>query len=202
MNFFSKYEGISYSRAVFFTKNTLAILSVLLLILVVALPYFNPSLQRITLVMEQVGMKTEKEKTVMQNPRLEGIDENHQPYQINALEAAQIDKNKMLLTSPSGELMQKDGNWISVNSMHGAFHNESRLLDLSGDVNLYTGDGYHFFSEHVKVDVKNNVVTSDVPVEVQGLIGTITAQNFLLRDRGKYLRFEKQVHVHYITKQK
>jgi lipopolysaccharide export system protein LptC len=135
--------------------------------------------------------------STMDNPRFSGVDGHDRPYVITADRAVQIRRDDKVydLTQPKGDIVQDDGRWVYVQANAGRYFQETRQLDLAGDVTLYHDKGSRLEGERARVDVVTGDVASDRPVEGYGPSGTVHAQGVHVSNNGRKLVFTGRSHM-------
>jgi len=88
------------------------------------------------------------------------------------LEAKQIqqyqDQNLMILEDVKVTYYSKDGRLFIVSGREGRFHQDSKNMELVGDVMLTSSDGYRLRTQSVSYDHSRKQVTTPDPVEIEG----------------------------------
>ncbi|MSP04876.1 MAG: LPS export ABC transporter periplasmic protein LptC [Acetobacteraceae bacterium] len=130
-----------------------------------------------------------REGNRMTNARYRGTDEHGRPYTLTAETAHQAGEGRVALVQPKGDMMTENGGWLMVQSRQGLFLQRSNQLDLSRDVMLYRADGMTLRTDAVAVDMKAGAAASASPVQMEGPLGTLDAQGFVLLDRGVVIQF-------------
>ena len=80
-----------------------------------------------------------------------------------------------------------------VRAIHGVYREDTRMLNLTGDVNLDNAEGYHFVTEHAVIDTQKNNVDGELHIEGQGPLGRIAASSYAVRDGGARVFFAGKV---------
>ena len=75
----------------------------------------------------------------------------------------------------------------------GLFDTKSQLLDLHKDIFLQSSTGYEARLSQALVDIANGTVTSDEPVDVKLLNGTLRSDRLRITEKGDVVRFEGNV---------
>lgn len=116
----------------------------------------------------------------MLNPRYTGIDRNDQPYTVTARTAKRQTGNKNVidLEQPQADITLKDGRWITVRSTAGVYNQQSEILDLAGDVNLYQDEGYEIVTETARLDLRAGTASGTDRVHGHGPTGEIESEGF------------------------
>jgi lipopolysaccharide export system protein LptC len=128
------------------------------------------------------------------NPNFEGRNDSGRPFLITADSAVRddADTNKVYLDKPIFTLGASPDQ-THVRSIHGVYREDTRMLDLTGDVHLDDAQGYHFVTEHALIDTQKNNVDGDRHVDGHGPLGRIAASAYAVRDGGAHTYFTGQV---------
>jgi len=122
----------------------------------------------------------------MVNARYLGMDDRNQPYTVTAAEASQSEPNSPLvvLRDISADVFIDDGagQWVALTAREGLYERDKRLLDLAGDVSIFSDQGHEFHTERAHVDLGARTADGDAPVRGQGPLGLLQAGNFRLND--------------------
>jgi lipopolysaccharide export system protein LptC len=131
----------------------------------------------------------------MSHPRLTGADDSGQPFVVTALSAVQESANskRALLNKVDADITLNDGTWINVVSDKGVVDTEKRTLHLAGNISIYSDNGYEAHSPTAQVDLKTGIVQGTEPVQVQGPMGSLTADGFEIHRNTKKLFFKGNV---------
>jgi LPS export ABC transporter protein LptC len=96
------------------------------------------------------------------------------------------EKNVMMLEDVKVTYYTGDGKTFVVSGKKGKFYQDSRNMELAGDVVLQTSDGYRLKTESVTYDHAQKKVTSSDLVEIEG-------DQFRLEGRGMLVDMEAKV---------
>ena len=95
-------------------------------------------------------------------------------------------KNVMMLENVKVTYYTDDGKTFVVSGNKGKFYQDSKNMELAGDVVLHTSDGYRLETESVTYDHAQKKVTTPDPVEIEG-------DQFHLEGRGMLVDMEAKV---------
>jgi len=76
-----------------------------------------------------------------------------------------------------------------VEARNGVFMQKANQVDLSKDVLLYRNDGMTLRTDSIAVDLKAGAAAGQEPVHVEGPLGQLDAQGFVLMDKGAVIQF-------------
>lgn len=139
----------------------------------------------------------QQEAGQMVSPRFVSVDKANQPYSIIARSAVQSPgpQNVIDLDRPEAELTKADGTWLALIADYGRLDRDAELVDLSGRVDLFRDDGTEMLTERAHVDLKAGIAWGDLPVQVQGPFGLLTAEGFRFADHGSTVVFLGRSHL-------
>lgn len=177
-----------HARFVLATKVICAAIAILLITMLVALPVMKPTegKYKLTVSHEQVD---ENAAQKMQNPRFEGVDANNQPYNITADTATQQTKDNFLLQNINADISLAGGGWVSLSAKEGRLYSSEKIMDLSGDVHIFSDNGQEAYTESAHMDIKKNIISSNDPVHIQSPLGILDAKGFTLWQNEKRISF-------------
>lgn len=118
-------------------------------------------------------------------PKFSSVDEQGNPFTLTAARATQVAGKPDLvdLDAPTGEIKLASGMDIHVKAPSGVYDQNAKILDLSGGVDVTTNDGYHMTTDHVRLDIQAEQLTSETEVQMNGPLGSLVAPS--LRVDGK-----------------
>ncbi len=127
----------------------------------------------------------------MTSPKYVGADDKNRPYHVEAKSARLIEakSDRVMLEAPKASMTLDGGHWVAVTSQRGIFNQKSRLVELSGDVNVFHDANYTFRTDAATVDALNKTAWGDRPVVGSGPKATIEAQGFRILDKGRTVIF-------------
>jgi lipopolysaccharide export system protein LptC len=130
----------------------------------------------------------------MLKPDFKGRDDKGQPYTLTADSAVRDDRDAALVTMETPVFTLGSGlQQTHVRAKHGVYREDTRILNLTGDVHLDDAAGYHFVTEHAVVDTQKNNVDGEQHVEGNGPLGRIAASSYAVRDGGAHVFFTGHV---------
>ncbi len=132
----------------------------------------------------------ENEQSHMVKPRFYGLDKNKQPYSITADDAVQLTEHHFRLTQIAADILLSDDGWITLLSNSGLYDAEKKTLSLQGDVNMFTDQGYEFFTDSAHILHAEGRAEGNEQVIIQGPLGTLVAGGFTLEEQGSELFFD------------
>lgn len=180
---------------VMIAKRLLPVLAVLLLVLLAVLPDLRSG-AKIGRFSYKVDANQTGATSRMSGARYRGIDAQGEPFTITAASAVQATPDRLVLSSPKGDMTLKSGAWMMLNSKSGLYHQKTDLLALAGRVTLYRDDGTTLKTSHALINLKGGTASGHDPVFAFGTFGTLhAASGFAVRDRGEKIIFKGPSHL-------
>lgn len=182
----------THARFVAQAKKMLLVLACILMIALVMWPVLNREEEQFTLTFSGVE-KNNADKPSMINPRFQGIDENKHPYNILADKAIKEDKTHVTLSHVEADMVLANDGWISVVADMGNMDMDSRVVILTGNIDMFSHEGVEFRTEKMELHLKEGKAYGPVAIEGQGPMGTLKADSFEMDQKNKNLRFQGNV---------
>lgn len=118
----------------------------------------------------------------MENPRFEGRDAHDQPYTLTADTARRRRENVALIDLVNPHL--EDATSTAVQAREGVWNDETKILDLAGDVVMTDAAGYTFTADKTRMYVEEGRVEGQTPLKGIGPIGEVKADSYEVLDDG------------------
>jgi lipopolysaccharide export system protein LptC len=134
-------------------------------------------------------------KITMENPHLAGFSADRRPYELRAKAAIQdlANPDHVELRVLRAKVMMEDRSSVTLDARTGFFDSKQQLLELKKDIFLQSSTGYEAKLSQAMVDINKGMVTSDEPVDVKLLNGTLVADRLKILNSGEVVRFEGNV---------
>jgi lipopolysaccharide export system protein LptC len=168
---------------------------------VVAISIFNP----FRALMKQLPIDIDNlvvsgSKITMESPHLSGFSPDQRPYELWAKTATQDlqDPDHVELNTLRAKILQEDRSTVTLDARTGTFNTKAQLLDLRKDILLQSSTGYEARLSQALLDIGKGTVTSEEPVDVKLLNGTLTADKLRITEKGELVRFEGHVKMNLI----
>jgi lipopolysaccharide export system protein LptC len=162
----------------------------------IAVSIFNP----FRLLMKQLPLDMDNlvvsgSKITMESPHLSGFSPDQRPYEVWAKTATQDlkDPDHVELKGLRAKILQEDRSTVTLDARTGLFDTKAQLLDLRKDIFLQSSTGYEARLSQALLDIGKGTVTSEEPVDVKLLNGTLTADKLRITEKGALVRFEGHV---------
>lgn len=135
--------------------------------------------------------------STMDHPRFAGVDGHEQPYVVTADRAVQRkrDDKTFDLTQPRGDIVNQGGDWIFAQSESGRLFQETRQLDMAGNVVVYHDKGNRLEGLRARVDLVTGNIASDRAVRGVGPGGTVDADGLHVSRNGRLIVFTGRTHM-------
>lgn len=132
---------------------------------------------------------------VMEGPKLSGLDEESRAYTLTAKQASQKvgQSDEIDLVGIDASLSVDRSTTARVQSAKGVFNQADDTLYLHDGVEVSTDSGYRVQLADANVDLNAGRVSSQKPVTVDMLNGTMNATGIKVVDRGELITFTGRV---------
>jgi lipopolysaccharide export system protein LptC len=180
------------SLRVRFLRRVIPLASVLGLLLLVVVAFFNP-FRMPGLALGPISLSGTS--VTMENPRLTGFRQDSRPYEVTA-DAARQDVRKPSLVELEGlraKISVDSASSAKLEAKNGLFDTQKELLELKKEVRLRTDNGYQADMTSAIIDFKAGTVVSKEPVKVGLTNAVIESQTLHVTDNGKQIVFEGRV---------
>ena len=176
-------------RYVQFMKFVLPVLALVMIAAVAIWPQLNKRVKYLPLNFTDAD--STNAALVMKNPRYRGVDANNQPYVVTADRAIQDPQDDKLVTMDNvhADLSMNDGAWWSLSSDTGYYDGNKRLLDLYGNVAVFSDSGYEMHGLSAEINLDTKVLSSDERVWGHSGLGIIAANGLRVYDKGQVVHF-------------
>jgi lipopolysaccharide export system protein LptC len=180
-----------HSRWVRFLRRAIPTVVVVSLLGIVAVSMFNPFRLLAKLPIGVGNLSVSGTRITMQSPHLTGFTPDQRPYDLRAKTATQdvTDPIHVELQELSAKVQMEDKSTVMMDARIGLFDTKAQRLDLSERIFLQSSTGYEARLTQAAVDFAKGLVTSDQPVAVKLLNGTLDAANLRIIDNGALVVF-------------
>jgi lipopolysaccharide export system protein LptC len=164
---------------------------------IVAISIFNPfRINGLTkLPVDISNLVVSGTKITMETPHLAGFSTDQRPYEVWAKAAIQdlANPDHVELRTLRAKVQMEDKSTVTMDARTGFFDSKQQMLDLRKDIFLQSSTGYEAKLSQAYIDINKGSVTSDEPVDVKLLNGTLTADKLRIINSGEIVRFEGNV---------
>lgn len=141
--------------------------------------------------------KGELEKLHIEKTILNITDKDNK---VNNFTAENIDEtspgSKLIkLSLPDGVMPTSETDWINIKAPVGFFNQETNILNLINNVEIFYSSGMNLNTEEVTVDFKTSDIYSNKPVAAQGHMGDMTSQGFIYHNSTGILVLTGKTHI-------
>jgi LPS export ABC transporter protein LptC len=103
------------------------------------------------------------------------------------------EQNMMILQDVKVTFYTKEGGSFVISGNKGKVHQDSKNMELVGDVHLATSDGYHLKTHSIAYDHSEKKVTTSDPVEIEGREIQMVGKGMVVDMEAKIMRVLHQV---------
>lgn len=192
-----------HSRRVRQLRLAVPVMVAAAMLTIVGISLFNPFriLSKLPIDIGKLGVSGTK--ITMDSPHLAGFTPDQRPYELWAKSAVQdvTKPNNVELNELRAKVQMEDKTGITMDARTGLFDTKTQLLDLKDNILLQSTTGYEARLTQATVDFGNSTVTSDEPVAVKLLNGTLDANRLKISENGAVVRFDGGVSMILIPEQ-
>ena len=181
-----------HSRLVRLLRVAVPAAVILAMGVIVSISIFNPFRILAKLPIDMGNLVVSGTKITMESPHLSGFSPDGRPYELWAKTATQdvTDPTHVELAMLRAKVRMEDQSSVTMDARTGLFDTKAQLLNLREDVFLQSSTGYEARMTQALVDIANGTVTSDEPVDVKLLNGTLNGNRLKITEHGEVVRFE------------
>ncbi|MBI5132809.1 MAG: LPS export ABC transporter periplasmic protein LptC [Rhodopseudomonas palustris] len=181
-----------HSRLVRTLRIAVPLVVALSMAAIIAISVFNPFRLLSKLPLEVGDLVVSGTKITMESPHLAGFTNDGRPYEMWARSATQdlTSQDHVDLHTLRAKVVSDDQSTVLIEARDGKFDTKAQLLNLQKDVYLRTSTGSEAWMTQADVDMGKGNVSSDEPVDVKWLGGTLRGQRLRITEKGDVIRFE------------
>ncbi len=178
-----------YTRFVSFMKWALPFAAGILILLAFLLPALEDEGQTINL--EYLKVSQQDSQLTMTNPRFLSSDKGNQQFVVTADSATQIDppKRVVALKNLQADITLKDGQWISLSAPDGILDLDTKIMDLTGGIEIFSDTGDQINAPDMRADLEAKEFFSPSGLKGHGPLGDIEADSFVANQLEGTLKF-------------
>lgn len=192
-----------HSRRVRLLRFAVPVAVAAAMLAIVGISLFNPFriLAKLPIDIGKLGVSGTK--ITMDSPHLAGFTPDKRPYELWAKSAVQdvTNPNNVELHELRAKVQMEDKTGITMDAKTGLFDTKTQLLDLKDHIFLQSTTGYEARLTQATVDMAASTITSDQPVAVKLLNGTLDANRLKITENGAVVRFDGGVSMILIPEQ-
>ncbi|MBN9584188.1 MAG: LPS export ABC transporter periplasmic protein LptC [Afipia sp. 62-7] len=181
-----------HSRRVRQLRLAVPLLVAASLLTIVGVSLFNPFRLLSALPIDIGKLGVSGTRITMDSPHLAGFTPDQRPYELWAQSAVQdvTRPNNVELHELRAKVQMEDKTNLSMDARTGLFDTKTQILDLKENIFLQSSTGYEARLTQAAVDMAAGTVSSDEPVAVKLLNGTLDANALRITENGALVRFE------------
>jgi hypothetical protein len=184
-----------HTRKVMLAKLTLPVIAALLAVTLIVLPSLKDDIREFGL--EFAIGKGELEQLNIKNTTIYVTDEKNR---VNNFVAQQVQetqaKSKIYnLINPEGMMPLDNVEWINIKSPDGVFNQNTSLLTLQNNVEIFYSKGMNILTKEASFDFAKSYGYSTHPVNGEGFIGEVSSQGFEYIGQDNILSFTGKTHI-------
>ncbi|MDR3467329.1 MAG: LPS export ABC transporter periplasmic protein LptC [Xanthobacteraceae bacterium] len=181
-----------HSRRVRLLRKAIPAVVALALLLIAGASIFNPFRLLAKLPINMDNLTVSGTKITMASPHLTGFTPDQRPYELRARTATQdvTDPVHVELHDLTSKVQMEDKSTVTMDALSGLFDTKTQVLELKDKIFLQTSTGYEARLSQATVDMASGSVTSNQPVAVKLLNGTLDANGLHITEGGALVVFE------------
>jgi lipopolysaccharide export system protein LptC len=185
-------KAMRHSRRVHRMRRTVPVVVGAALLLIAGLSLFNPFRILSKLPIDIGKLAVSGTRITMDSPHLAGFTPDQRPYELWAKAAVQdvANPNNVELQELRAKVQMEDKSDLTMEASRGLFDTKTQLLALKENILLISSTGYEARLTQADVDLGSGSVSSDEPVAVKLLNGTLDANRLRITENGALVRFE------------
>ncbi len=193
----SKRQGISrHTQIIRLTKLLLPSIAALLIGLLIIFPSLKETNDEFSIDIT-IPKKGELEKLHMENTTFYITDKDNK---VNNFTAKNVDEtapgSKLIkLTNPDGVLPMNNNTWINIKSPIGYYNQNTNVLTLQDNVDMFYSDGMTGKTEEMTFDFNTGKGWGNKEVTSEGVFGTLQSQGFEFYNQKNLLIFTGKTYI-------
>lgn len=191
-----KQEMSRHTQIIRLTKLLLPSIAALLIGLLIIFPSLKETNDEFSIDIT-IPKKGELEKLHMENTTFYITDKDNK---VNNFTAQNVDEtapgSKLIkLTNPDGVLPMKDAAWINIKSPVGYYNQNTNVLTLQNDVDMFYSDGMTGKTEEMTFDFNADKGWGNKEVTSEGIFGSLRSQGFEFYSKKNLLIFTGKTYI-------
>ncbi|TAE82399.1 MAG: hypothetical protein EAY76_03155, partial [Alphaproteobacteria bacterium] len=132
---------------------------------------------------------------IMENPKFQGLDSDNHPYFMTAKTALQSSEHTITLNKIQADLTLNEGAWMTLLADQGVLDTKEESLLLQGHVQIYHNAGHEMHTSEARIDLRSRHAHGAHPIHIQGHLGRIDADSFIVMQKEQRIIFNHHVSV-------
>ena len=184
--------AIRHSRGVRLLRWAIPLTIVFIFAAMAAASWLNPLRMLARLPIDPSKLLISGTKITMESPRLAGFTRDSRAYEFTARAAAQdLTRPDILeLKDIRAKVEMQDKAQLEMTATSGLYDTKADVMRLADGIRISSSAGYSGRLSEARIDVKKGNISSESPVEVVMLNGTLNANRMEVVDNGEVVRFE------------
>lgn len=185
-------RAMRHSRRVRYMRIAVPMVVAAALLVIGGLSIFNPFRILSKLPIDISKLAVSGSRITMDSPHLAGFTPDQRPYELWAKSATQDVTNptNVELHELRAKVQMEDKTDIVMDARSGLFDTKTQLLNLRENIFLQSSTGYEARLTQAAVDLGGGTVSSDEPVAVKLLNGTLDAKRLRITENGALVKFD------------
>lgn len=181
-----------YTRFVVYSKWSLLAITLILTVSLIAWPLLTKdhSGVRISFIDKNITGET-VESPVMKNPDYSSVSEDGERYKVIGKTAIQKTPTLVVIDAVEAQLTKSDGSWFSLTADLAEYHQDTKKIDLFGNVSVIDDQVTNFITEEATIEIATSHVVGRKPITGTGAFGNILASGFEIKDKGNHIIFRR-----------
>lgn len=165
------------------------------IVIVFAITYRPPS------TIATTSIKFDTTETKMLHPRFTGRDDENRAFVVvaDAARKKHEEPHLVLMDQIKARVIGENEPGLLLTAISGVFETEKRFLELTGDIQVRSSDGYNLATEAAEADLNGGVIKGDKAIVASGPIGELRADRFWVFREQQQIRFEGNVRVEMLS---
>jgi lipopolysaccharide export system protein LptC len=185
-----------HSRMVRILRIAVPAAVILAMAVIVFISLYNPFRMLLPKLPVDIGnLVVSGTKITMESPHMAGFSKDRRPYEVWAKTATQdlTNPDQVELATLRAKVQMEDKSTVTMDARTGHYDSKQQTLDLRKDIFLQSSTGYEAKLSQALLDMGKGTVTSEEPVDVKLLNGTLLADKLRIINSGEIVRFEGNV---------
>ncbi len=182
-----------YTRYVRLAKRLLPAGAAVIVLAVAIWPLTQGSKSGFTLAFEEMTQFDDTARMV--KPRFVGTDMDERSFSITAESAYHDagDNEMVMMDTIAADVRLTSGAWLALDAPTGVFYPKGEVLDLSGQVNVFSDSGLEVHTRQLRLDLSSGTGQGEAEVYGQGPFGVFEAGGVEVDVKGEFVRLSNGV---------
>ena len=184
-----------HTRKVMLAKMALPIVATVLAVTLIIIPTLKDDIKEFGI--DFTINKGEIEQLNIKKSIVYVTDDKNRVNNFTAEEVRETSVNSKIydLVSPQGLMPVDNIEWINLNAPNGIFNQNTSLLQLNKNVEIFYSKGMNISTQKASFDFNKSYGYSETPITGDGFIGKINAEGFEYDGKNNILSFTGKTHI-------